>query len=146
MNPYKEKLIGSLIGIARATDGNDHLITAESTEFILHCLTTEPESQTEFQSLMIRAEEVKRNMVPDCFLCANPCGRTAAYELAQLNLLAPDVREKKLQLLDCLIMLSKSGKGKDSLFYRGLIVTGMEDYPEEALQCLLQEAENELIR
>ena len=139
MNPYKEKLIGALIGIARATDGNEHLISAESTAFLRECLSAEIESSEQLRLLMDRAEDIKRAMVPDCFFCANPCGRTAAFDLRELDGLEPGIREIKLRLLDHLAALSRSGRGADRLLYQGLIVIGMEDYPQEDLASILQE-------
>lgn len=141
MKRYKEILMGELIGIARATDGNEHLISDESTVFLRECLKSDPVSEEEFRNLMNRAAEVKKSMVPDCFLCANPCGRTVPFDLCELDGLDPGIREIKLKLMDHLITLSGTGRGADRLFYQGLIVIGMEDYPEAGLLQILQETE-----
>jgi len=144
MNPNKEKLIGTLIGIARSTDGNEHLISDESTAFLRECLAAEIENSEEFRFLMERAAHIKRAMVPNCFFCANPCGRTAAFDFRELDGLEPGIRETKLRLLDHLAALSRSGRGPDRLLYQGLIVIGMEDYPQEDLTSILLETEKAL--
>jgi len=143
MNLYKEKLIGALIGIARATDGNEHLISRKSTALIRECLPLEPSNKEDLTEYLDRVEAVKRKMVPDCFHCADPCGRTAAYDLGDLDNLEAGIRHQKIRLLQALIRTAESGTGEDSLLYRGLIVLGMDDYPEKDLLRILQEAENE---
>lgn len=130
MDTLQEKLIGELIGLARATDGNEHLITPSSTSVVIECLTAEHD----FGSLMARVEEEKRKMVPNCFLCACPCGRNNAYDLAGLKNADDSVREWKEEILRLIRKLaaSKPDRKKADQLYLGLIVIGMDELgPEE---------------
>lgn len=135
LSTKNKALYGALIGIARATDGNEHLITARSTAFLLKALA-HPE-----QATLAEAREEKRNMVPNCFACASPCGRTADYDLDRLEALDPEIRQKKLALLEGLRALAPipGAERHSQLFYHGLIAVGMEDLPEKTLLALLQE-------
>lgn len=130
-------LYGTLIGIARATDGNEHLITPRSTAFLLKALA-HPE-----QATLAEAREEKRNMVPNCFQCASPCGRTADYDLNALASLDPETRRQKLSLLEGLAALAAlpGAEGHGLLFYHGLIAIGMDDLQERVLPELLAELE-----
>lgn len=136
----EKKLIGALIGMARATDGNEHLISLSSTAVAVAALTaTEP---AHMEQLLGRVEEEKRKMVPDCFRCANPCGRTAAYDLDRLEQAEPEVRELKMQILSGIRRIASSGpevrKQAEQLIYMGLVVIGMEDYTAEDLRPVLE--------
>lgn len=138
MNGYKARLIGELIGIARATDGNEHLISARSTALIREALSVSLNGETELRAYLSRAEEVKRAMVPDCFLCANPCGRTAAFDLGELDSLSEEEREVKQRILMGLMQASE--ETPETALYRGLIALGMEGLSLDTLNSI----ENEL--
>lgn len=137
MDSLKAALIGQLIGLARATDGNEHLISDRSTAVIRECLAASPDSNEALRHLLSRVEEVKRNMVPDCFLCANPCGKTAAFELSELEKYPQDVRNSKYKILDAL--LQSSAKAAEPALYRGLIALGMEGLSPEFLDSIAKE-------
>lgn len=139
MQEMQNKLMGALIGLARATDGNEHLISASSTAVVIESLTaSEPRHM---ESLLEKVEEEKRKMVPDCFLCASPCGRTSAYDLSSLRQASPKVRELKYQILANIRRLaaSSSVREAESLLYRALVAVGMDDYKADDLNKILEE-------
>lgn len=137
MNERKEKVIGALIGLARATDGSEHLISEGSTNVIIEALTSCDDH------ILEKIEEEKRKMVPGCFACANPCGRTAPFDFAELEKADPDTRYLKKQILNRLEQLAQSSITVDhSLFYKGLIVVGMEDYTSDDLRSILRELDD----
>lgn len=138
MNIFKARLIGELIGIARATDGNEHLISARSTALLREALSVSLNGEAELRAYLSRAEEVKRAMVPDCFLCANPCGRTAAFDLSELESLNSEECEAKQRILIGLI--NSNPATPETALYRGLIALGMEGLSPDALKSI----ENEL--
>lgn len=126
MNPYKLSLIGELIGLARATDGNEHLINASATEIVRRVLLADENCLDEAAFICLRDEVLnqKRNMVPDCFLCAAPCGKTSAYDLSAVR----EHQQLKTRILRDLISVSSI---PDDFLYKGLIILGMDDaYPE----------------
>lgn len=141
MNQDYKRLIGELIGLTRATDGNEHLITPSSTEALVACLRCDEDDTASIAQLLGRVEQEKRSMVPNCFVCANPCGRTSAFDLSSL---APgEVRDLKLQLLEELRHLAKVNPAADeSLLYRGIVVIGMDDYEREDLLPLIEDVRN----
>lgn len=129
MNSYKSILIGELIGLARATDGNEHLITPSASQVIRKVFGTVDHALDESTFTLLREEilEEKRKMVPDCFLCAAPCGKTSAYDLSSMQNYSEEHRVFKEQILSDLGSASVS----EELLYKGLIILGMDDiYPE----------------
>lgn len=130
----RDKLIGALIGLARATDGSEHLITPSATAVVIESLTaTQSDRQADDQvleALLSRVDEEKQKMVPDCFLCANPCGRTSAYDLRWLQRADADVRALKSRILNAIHCLAASAPKNcdDKIFYKALVVVGMDDY------------------
>lgn len=140
MNPLKRRLIGALVGLARATDGNTHLITADSTETILECLRAEPDSEETLLALLARVDHAKRQMVPDCFHCANPCGRTASYDLSLIGEEPPEVQAAKHAILNELFSLAQIQPDADQTgkLYNGLVLIGMEGYSADEIRTLFQ--------
>lgn len=139
MDHLQNRLIGALIGLARATDGNEHLITDESTSVILDSLAAKPSCEDDLLRLLERIDTVKRKMVPDCYLCANPCGRTAAFDLSQLEKEESDVRNAKYGILTKLAAYSgKTLEPRETLsLYHGLVAIGLEGLSAPELSQIL---------
>ena len=125
--PYY-KLMGVLVGIARATDGNEHLITPELTAFVAAAMALDEDAEEqELNSWIQRALEAKRNLVPNCFLCDNPCGRTSDLDPAQLDQESNAVKEAKRTLFALARKAAASGAADSSfLLYDVLYLLGME--------------------
>lgn len=128
-------LLGQLIGLCRATDGNEHLISPSATAVIRECLRAVDCGSGDVSLLSEKVEREKRKMVPDCFVCAAPCGRTSACDLSAME--DGPVRRLKFRLLDELCRRADSAEEK--LLYRCLVAVGIGDYEEEDLLPLLQE-------
>jgi len=141
MHIYLMILLGELIGLARATDGNEHLITPRSTALLRECLSSRPSDPDELQTLLDKITAQKREMVPDCFFCANPCGRTAPFNLSALQKESDAVLILKNQIIEALLNTS-AGTGEAAL-YRGLIALGMENLSAEFLSSILLEIKSE---
>lgn len=137
MDPLKTYLICQLIGLARGTDGNEHLISEHSTAVIRACLAATPACDEELAHFLSRVEEAKRAMVPDCFLCANPCGKTAAFDLSELENMPSDVRNAKHEILNGL--LHANAETREQALYRGLIALGTEGLSPEFLDSIAKE-------
>lgn len=143
----QNQLTGALIGLARATDGNEHLINTTATAVVIESLAaTRPEANADrpaLEKLLGRVEDEKRNMVPDCFLCACPCGRTNAYDLAKLGEADIEIRKLKFRILAAVRRLAAADHPKihEQLFYKALIVIGMDDFGIDLLLPIVQEAE-----
>ena len=87
-------LLGELIGLARAVEGNEDLLTGETAAVFAEALVSPGEGTVG----KILAE--KRRLVPDCFSCQNPCGRTDAYDTGRLAEEPDEVRAAKELLLE----------------------------------------------
>ena len=141
MNVWEEKLLGELVGLARATDGNEHLITESITDLIAEILTANVCSEAQYSSFNSKIDAAKREMVPDCFHCANPCGRTAALDWKTLESESRQIRETKFAILADLRNLAGSDRSRemDLKLYRGLVILGLEGYSPEELTTLFAE-------
>jgi len=149
----QDQLTGSLIGLARATDGNEHLISDASTSVIVDGLAaTIPQADVDIrvlEQLLNRVDQEKRNMVPNCFTCAMPCGRTNAYDMASLRNAPEDIRSLKHLILLGLrstaayahhaAALGQHDKIVDRFFYKALNALGMDHWTEEGLLPILVE-------
>lgn len=149
----REQLTGALIGLARATEGNEHLISSTSTAVVVEGLYAAiPNGVYEdaaLKRLLERVEEEKRKMVPNCFECASPCGRTSGYNMAKLWDEEEEIRALKEKLLHTLretaacifrgaVPENPREKAEKDL-YKGLIAIGIEGFAVPDLQLILRE-------
>lgn len=141
MTTWEETLIGELVGLARATEGNEHLITESVTEIIVEILNANIYSYAQYAAYSAKIEAAKREMVPDCFHCANPCGRTAALDLKSLERESRQIQETKFAILSEIrtMACSKRSHKTDLKLYRGLVILGLEGYSPEELFALFAE-------
>ena len=143
MNAIQNRLLGELIGLARATEGNEHLITPGLTAFVSEALAAcgKETEEAALDTLLARLEGEKRAMVPDCYRCADPCGRTSAFDLGELARETPDIREQKLQLLNGLCALASADRlpGREDLLYPGLIAIGLDAIDPDILHTLVKQ-------
>ena len=130
-------LLGALIGLARATDGNEHLISPSSTALVRECLRAAAEGTAATEPLMDRIEAEKQKMVPDCFLCAAPRGKTAAFDLGKLSEEESGIRSKKHNLIDALCR--GGATAREQILYNVLNAVGIEGCPAQILDELIGE-------
>ena len=149
----QNKLIGELIGLARATDGNEHLITSYVTDVIIDSLCTVlplPQyTSYDVEQLLKRVEEAKRSMIPDCFLCASPCGKNSAYDMTRFENADVEVRSLKTTLLNgicCMAIYARQAAAcsyrnvhAEHFFFKALIAIGMDDFGVEDLISIVLE-------
>lgn len=139
----QDELLGVLVGLARATEGNEFAITAETEDALLEgLLATSSTDEDVLRRAIARTEEAKRALIPDCYACAAPCGRTANYDVQGLQALPRDVRALKLALLCAardLARLPRTGP-LEQFFYRALYALGAEDWEAPVLTAALVEA------
>ena len=99
----QDQLVGALIGIARATDGNEHLISDSTDKIVREGLAaTFPGAESgddSLSALIQRAEEEKKKLIPLCCECAAPCGKNHNYDMRRLCRAEEDVRSLKLLIL-----------------------------------------------
>ena len=98
----QEKLIGALIGLARAEDGNtqpnDHTYRL-MIKGLLTDISSANHDEGAVQALIDEIHEEKQRLVPDCAVCASPCGRNNDYDVADIYNAEEDVRSLKSLIL-----------------------------------------------
>ena len=151
----QDQLTGALIGIARASSGNEHLLTKEITALIVESLfatlTNVNFDNDSLKSLLERAKAAKRSMVPDCFTCASSCGRTDDYDMQQLWNAQEDIRSLKSLILFGIrgvaayayhaAVLGYHDSTVEDFLYQALFVIGEEMTMEELLPVVLEVGE-----
>ena len=133
------ELFGALIGLSRATFGNEDLITPSTFAVVVEGLSSGELDADQISDLIRRVNEEKYKLVPSCFYCSSPCGRTSNYDMCQLDLAAEDVRLLKLSILSKLSALAGSNLSSlptEAMVYRALAAVG-EDWTVEELTHLL---------
>ena len=134
-----ERLLSALIGLARATEGNEELMTEETGQLIFQGLSMMLTGETEktadsneqthrLTELLAKLREEKKRLVPNCFDCASPCGRTADYDMREFYDTTKEQVQLKLHLVECLAALAK--KSSD--------VTEIQRKKEKALELCLE--------
>lgn len=146
----QSKLMGALIGLARATEGNDHMITPSTGAVLLEALAGVHLDEAALLDFLDRVGREKQKLVPECSRCACPCGRTNDYDLALLREAPEQVRTLKWLILlglrgiaACAWEAEKLGRREEEIhkfLYLGLFALGMEDWGPEQLLPILREA------
>lgn len=142
----QDKLTGALIGLVHATDGNEDLVSPSTDKAILEGLSaafTEVSRDSEaMEALIAQVQEEKRKLVPNCFFCAAPCGRTADYDMEKLWNADEDIRFLKALILygirgiAAICKASAHGcadEAVNELFRKALFNIGMDLKAEELL-------------
>ena len=133
-SPQKQRLLGQLIGLARATEGNEYLLSSETRRLVCDTLLALPEENPDCEALLQRIDKEKHRLVPMCYQCLGGCGRNDAYDVGLLRLDAPGLRRAKYDLLDRLLAAATDPQGREQGLYLGLYALGREDWPESQIQ------------
>lgn len=152
----QDKLTGTLIGLARATEGNDHAVTdstaAAIVEGLFATLTNVNFDQEALLALIAQADAEKRKLVPECYRCASSCGRTDNYDMSKLWNADEDIRSLKSLILFGArgiaayayhaAVLGYQDKTVNNFLYKALFAIGMDDWGmEELLPIVLEVGE-----
>ena len=149
----QDQLTGALIGLARATEGNEHMLSASTTDAVVEGLfATQTIGNFDGDALLAlldRVEQEKRKLVPDCYHCLSSCGRTASFDMNKLRNAGEDIRALKSRILSgirdlaaCARHAAALGRRDEAIYsflYKALIVIGLEDWGTEELLPILLE-------
>ena len=84
----QDELTGALIGLARAAEGNEHLVTEEMNQLVLEGLFTTVTNvnfnDETLKILIYKIENAKKKLVPNCFTCSGSCGRNDKFDMNTL--------------------------------------------------------------
>ena len=100
----QDQLTSALIGLARATEGNEDLIADSTNLLILEglfaTLTNVNFDNERIFRLLDWVEVEKQRIIHMCYCCLNPCGRNNAYDMEKLwNEPDQDIRSLKSLIL-----------------------------------------------
>ena len=149
----QDKLTGALIGLARATEGNDDLISPSTDKAVLEglCAVGASFGDEAITALIAQVQEEKRKLVPNCFFCAAPCGRTNDYDMQELWTADKDIRSLKSLILFSIrgmaeyarhaAALGCADKDVNKFFYKALFAIGMDWGTDELLPIVLEAGE-----
>ena len=149
----QEKLIGALIGITRASNGNESILTKDTDKLVVESLlATSPNAvanESTLQALIDRAVEEKKRIIPNCFYCESTCLRKMDYDMTSMQNENKAVRAVKLELLAAIQKLAAVSyqeeltgiinKERNEFFYTALYAIGM-DWSEIELRSVLEQA------
>ena len=153
-NPDYNKLLGALVGLVRATDGNEDMINDGTDSLVIEALRTDPETAAldEIDLLLHRITDEKRRLIPNCFSCEARCGRTDDYDTGEIYNAPDNVREAKLAILKNLQKIAKSAKDTPTLsseiwetVYNAIFYLGL-DLDQNALSNMLSETETAVLQ
>ena len=151
----KSRLLGALIGMARATFENQHLVNDHTFRLVLKGLLIAGEkmdSNDETASKLIEKVEVeKRRLSPGCASCTVACGKNNNYDMNNLWKEKEDILSLKLRIFQGVFALAEASyymeeaeykaAGIDEFIYRALFAVGADDWEEEDLLPIETEAE-----
>ena len=99
----QDQLTGALIGLARATEGNEDLVSESTAQVIVEglftTLTNVSFDNDAILKLIGRVEEEKQKLVPRCYSCASSCGRNDDYDMNRMWEADDDIRSLKSLIL-----------------------------------------------
>ena len=142
----QDELTGALIGLARAAEGNEDIVTKETDRLIIEGLfttVTNVNFNNETLSAMIdRVHAEKNRLVPSCLTCASVCGRNDDCDMRTVWEAHEDIRSLKSLILFGIrgvaayayhaLVLGYTHEEVNKFFYKALFSIGM-DWDADAL-------------
>ena len=143
----QDELTGALIGLARAAEGNEHLVTEEMNQLVLEGLFTTVTNvnfnDETLKILIYKIENAKKKLVPNCFTCSGSCGRNDNFDMNTLWTTDEDVRSLKSLILFGIrgmaayayhaSVLGYTDETISKFFYKALFAIGMKDWGMDKL-------------
>ena len=152
----QDELTGALIGLARAVEGNEHLVNEEMDQLVLEGLftivTNVNFNDETLKILIYKIENEKKKLVPNCFTCSGSCGRNDNFDMNTLWTTDEDVRSLKSLILFGIrgmaayayhaSVLGYTDETISKFFYKALFAVGMKDWGmDELLPIVLEVGE-----
>ncbi len=99
----QDKLTGELIGLARATIGNESLVTENThkvvVEGLFSTITNVNFNNETLEILINKVKAERQKLVPSCFACASSCGKNNEFDMNDLWSANEDIRSLKSLIL-----------------------------------------------
>ena len=142
----QNRLLGALIGLVRATENNEDKRTDETNRLVRDVLadrlTPLWADEAHLTGLLDRVRTEKRRLVPDCFVCRKPCGRTDDYDMAQLDTASPMLRNVKRRILEGCSQRAAKLTDADPSLYRAVYALGLDEWSLSYLQTIAAELDD----
>ena len=149
----QDQLTGALIGLARATEGNERLVLPSTDKLVMEGLfatiTNVNFDNDSISDFIQRVEEEKKRLVPNCFFCASSCGRNNDYDMQKLWTADEDIRSLKSLILFGIrgmaayayhaAVLGYFDSDVNHFFYKALYCVGADDWGMEELLPIVME-------
>lgn len=150
----QDKLTGALIGLARASEGNEELITPNTDQIIMEglftCVTNVNFNNESIMALLKKVEAEKQRLAPQCASCGASCGRNDNYDMNDLWNADEDIRSLKSLILFGIrgvaayayhaSRLGYTDIDVNKFFYKALFAIGMADWGMDELLPIVMEA------
>lgn len=153
----QDELTGALIGLARATDNAPDVNDGTwrlMIEGLFATVTNVSFDTAAIRALLDRVHAEKARLVPNCALCAAPCGRTGDYDMAQLWGAQEDIRSLKSQILFGVremaayahqaMVLGETDAAVNDFFAKALFAVGEDWGTDELLPVVMEIGEQNL--
>ena len=143
----QDELTGAIIGLARAAEGNEHLVNEEMNQLVLEGLFTTVTNvnfnDETLKILIYKIENAKKKLVPNCFTCSGSCGKNDNFDMNTLWTTDEDVRSLKSLILFGIrgmaayayhaSVLGYTDETISKFFYKALFAIGMKDWGMDKL-------------
>ncbi len=150
INNLKNDLLSILIGLARATENNESLITATTNQLMIESLyvtiSNENYNTNQIQELINKLENEKKRLIPNCYQCEASCGRNDNYNINNLEKEKTPIKHLKLLILQIIQNLALdiyyNAILNDDIYaylYKALVIIGLEGLNENYLQNIIEE-------
>lgn len=152
----QDRLTGALIGLARATEGNEDLVTNTTDRLVLDGLFTTITNvnfnNETINTLIDRVNAEKERLVPNCLCCSSSCGRNDNYDMKDMWNADEDIRSLKSLILFGIrgmaayayhaMVLGYTDADVNKFFYKAMSAIGMKDWGmDELLPIVLEVGE-----
>ena len=127
-------LIGALIGLARATEGNEELISSSTIDILFKSLQNIENNNT--TNLLEEIEKEKKKLIPLCYSCQTNCGRNDAYDFNIVINNENNISKLKLEILNQIVKISKTNNKNTytyTLLFNSLFILGIDNINEDYL-------------
>lgn len=152
----QDRLTGALVGLARATEGNEDLVSTTTDRLVLDGLfttITNVNFNNETINMLIdRVNAEKERLVPSCLPCSSSCVGNDNYDMKEMWNADEDIRSLKSLILFGIrgmaayayhaMVLGYTDADVNKFFYKALLAIGMKNWGmDELLPIVLEVGE-----
>lgn len=152
----QDRLTGALIGLARSTEGNEHMLSNSTANVVVEglfaTLTNVNFDNDALLKILERVNIEKQKLVPECGVCTSSCGKNDEFDMNKLWNAQEDIRSLKSLILFGIrgiaayayhaAVLGYSDETIHKFLYKALFAIGMDDWGmDELLPIVLEVGE-----